>query len=359
MSGTTGGYLGQAVDILGDLIVAGDNQADDAQGAAYVFARTGAAARGPIDKLTAAPNRRQNMDFGGGVALGGDYIVVGAKDAPGGSSYPNSTGATYVFTRTGAAGRSATWFTSANDNQNAQVYATSIATDGKRVIGGAPNVDVFSPEFQQDRGRVYSSTPYVYVSPTGTGTGKVSSSPGGFTDCSSSCEASFLLGDQVTITATPNAGSYFAGWENWTGCTGTAPCTFTVNGSPQIAARFTVGSPPSDTTPPTVTISSGPAAGSTIATSSATFDFSANETSTFTCSYDGAGFTPCTSPGPGLTGSDTRSGLTEAIARLQGQGHRRLQQRLGRADAHVHRRPAGALPTPSSPRPRSPRRPRR
>lgn len=69
-----------------------------------------------------------------------------------------------------------------------------------------------------------------------------------------------------------------------------------------VTATFAV-----DTTPPTTTITSGPAAGSTVTSASVTFGFSANETSTFECSYDGAAYTQCSSPGPGTSGSDTRS----------------------------------------------------
>jgi hypothetical protein len=63
-----------------------------------------------------------------------------------------------------------------------------------------------------------------------------------------------------------------------------------------------------DTTPPDTSITSGPAANSTVASSNVTFGFSSTEgSSTFECSYDGAPFTACTSPGPGTTGSDTRT----------------------------------------------------
>jgi len=52
-----------------------------------------------------------------------------------------------------------------------------------------------------------------------------------------------------------------------------------------------------DTTPPDTTITSGPAEGSTITTTTATFGFGSTEAgSTFTCSLDGAAYTACTSP---------------------------------------------------------------
>ena len=53
-----------------------------------------------------------------------------------------------------------------------------------------------------------------------------------------------------------------------------------------------------DMTPPDTTITSGPAAGSTITTSSATFGFSGTvgDTAALQCSLDGAPFAACTSP---------------------------------------------------------------
>lgn len=71
-----------------------------------------------------------------------------------------------MFTRTGAADRHETWFVSGADHSDGEAYGTSIVTDGKRVIGGAPYVDVSSLSFLQDQGRVYSSTPDLVVATT-------------------------------------------------------------------------------------------------------------------------------------------------------------------------------------------------
>jgi hypothetical protein len=48
---------------------------------------------------------------------------------------------------------------------------------------------------------------------------------------------------------------------------------------------------------PVVSITSGPAEGETLATQSASFEFSANELVTFTCSVDGGAFETCSGPG--------------------------------------------------------------
>lgn len=65
-----------------------------------------------------------------------------------------------------------------------------------------------------------------------------------------------------------------------------------------------------DTTAPAAVIDSGPAAGSTISTNSATFSFSAQEDATFECKLDSAAFSACTSPrstGPLANGAHTFS----------------------------------------------------
>ena len=70
---------------------------------------------------------------------------------------------------------------------------------------------------------------------SGTGTGSVSSSVGGI-ECGSSCSAKFAPGTPVTLTATPQAGSTFAGWSG--ACSGTGPCTVTSTITALVTAVF-------------------------------------------------------------------------------------------------------------------------
>jgi predicted esterase len=74
---------------------------------------------------------------------------------------------------------------------------------------------------------------------SGSGTGRVTSDPGGI-DCGSACEASFAEGTEVTLTAAGAGGSVFAGWSG--ACSGTeSTCRITL-GSPRLAmARFRAG----------------------------------------------------------------------------------------------------------------------
>jgi hypothetical protein len=79
--------------------------------------------------------------------------------------------------------------------------------------------------------------PQLFITRAGTGTGTVTSSPAGI-NCGSACNAAFAFGTSVTLTATPAAGSAFAGWSG-NGCSGTSPtCTLTVISAPTIIATF-------------------------------------------------------------------------------------------------------------------------
>ena len=87
---------------------------------------------------------------------------------------------------------------------------------------------------------------------TGSGSGTVTSSPGGI-NCASDCEQSYNSGTSVTLTALPDTGSTFGGWSGG-GCTGTGSCTVTMDATKNVTAAFiTVHSitPP----PPSVTLS--------------------------------------------------------------------------------------------------------
>ncbi|MDR2689323.1 MAG: hypothetical protein LBB76_06150 [Azoarcus sp.] len=78
------------------------------------------------------------------------------------------------------------------------------------------------------------------VTRLGNGGGKVS---GAGIDCGSVCAAIHSSGNQVTLTATPEAGSYFSGWGG--ACAGISPtCVFDIGTDQDITARFDVGIAP-------------------------------------------------------------------------------------------------------------------
>ncbi len=75
------------------------------------------------------------------------------------------------------------------------------------------------------------------VSKSGTGGGTVTSSPAGI-DCGSDCSETLADGSSVTLTATPAAGSSFAGWSG-SGCSGTSTCTVVMSEARTVTAQFT------------------------------------------------------------------------------------------------------------------------
>ncbi len=125
------------------------------------------------------------------------------------------------------------------------------------------------------------------VAKSGAGSGSVTSSPAGI-DCGSSCSHSFTAGISVTLSATPNSGSTFAGWSGG-GCSGTGTCTVTMNSDQSVAAAF------NDATPPNTTIIRGPPRFTRDATP--TFAFRSSELgSTFRCKRDKGLWAACKSP---------------------------------------------------------------
>ena len=79
---------------------------------------------------------------------------------------------------------------------------------------------------------------YVTLTKSGTGTGTVTSNNGTLS-CGTACTGStgnFACASTLTLTATPAAGSRFAGWSG--DCTGTAPTCTVAAGFPRITATF-------------------------------------------------------------------------------------------------------------------------
>ncbi len=79
------------------------------------------------------------------------------------------------------------------------------------------------------------------VSKPGSGFGSVTSSPAGI-ECGASCAAPFDPGTEVTLNPVASPGSRFTRWSGG-GCTGTGPCTVTVEGLMNVGAIFTGNGP--------------------------------------------------------------------------------------------------------------------
>jgi hypothetical protein len=72
-----------------------------------------------------------------------------------------------------------------------------------------------------------------------TGSGTITSSDGQI-GCGQTCNASYLSGTQVSLTAAPAAGWSFTGWGG--ACSGTGGCTVTMNAATSVSATFTQSS---------------------------------------------------------------------------------------------------------------------
>jgi hypothetical protein len=84
---------------------------------------------------------------------------------------------------------------------------------------------------------MFSNIYNLTVTITGTGNGTVKSSPAGI-NCSSTCFATYNDGAYVTLSASANRGSSFAGWSGG-GCSGTGRCRVKMNADNSVTATFT------------------------------------------------------------------------------------------------------------------------
>ena len=93
----------------------------------------------------------------------------------------------------------------------------------------------------------HSANQTLTVTKAGTGSGTVTSSPAGI-NCGATCSASFAKNTNVTLTATPDAGSSFSSWSG--ACTGSGSCTMRMSSSKSVTANFTACYPTSYTNGP-------------------------------------------------------------------------------------------------------------
>jgi len=100
-------------------------------------------------------------------------------------------------------------------------------TGSASVCNGKPSPCSFSLEKDSTLEAVFvPATRTLTVSKTGSGSGTVTSEPAGVS-CGATCAAKFQQGAKVTLSATPAAGSTFAGWSGG-GCSGTGSCVVVI-----------------------------------------------------------------------------------------------------------------------------------
>ena len=144
------------------------------------------------------------------------------------------------ITCTAGAPTCATYFPSGSSvSLSASPFSGSILTGWSGACSGIGACTVLM-ETQQAVTATFGPAP-VATSPLtvtlgGTGTGVVTSVPGGIS-CPNACTASFNSGSAITLSPTTATGSFFAGWSGG-GCTGNGSCTLTLTTPTSITATF-------------------------------------------------------------------------------------------------------------------------
>src|ERR1700730_10538984 len=137
--GGQGELFGRSVAISGNTAVVGaphDSYYNGTPGIAYVFVRTGRTWL-QQDVLRTNDTGFQGGKFGFNVAISGNTIVVGAQfmDIQHGNGFAQAQGAAYVYVRTGTAWSLQTRLT-ADDRQPLQFFGRAVAISGDTIIVG-------------------------------------------------------------------------------------------------------------------------------------------------------------------------------------------------------------------------------
>ena len=140
-------FFGQSVAIDGDRVVVGATNQGNIAGSAHVFTRYGSV--WIEDQLVASDGFAGNS-FGFDVAVSGDRVVVGARNAVNDGSSLN--GAAYIFSLTGS-GWAQKKLVSPGEPYDS--FGGAVAIDGNTVVIGAPDADV--------GGKINQGAAYVFV----------------------------------------------------------------------------------------------------------------------------------------------------------------------------------------------------
>ncbi len=126
--GAVNDFFGYSVSVSGNTVVVGAIGNNNSTGAAYVFVRSGIAWTQQAE-LAASDGFRYDV-FGASVSVNGDTMVAGAPDRN------IATGAAYVFVRSGSAWTQQAELT-ASDGAPVDMLGTSVSVSGNTLVAGA------------------------------------------------------------------------------------------------------------------------------------------------------------------------------------------------------------------------------
>jgi hypothetical protein len=139
--GASGDFYGYAVSIYGDYAVVSAHFDDDGAantGSAYIYHRTGVNTWDGGTKIHATDPQAGDA-FGYSVAMGKDYVVIGAHYEDGGTGNPaTDAGAAYIFRRTGDNTWDAGTKIMAPNATAGSYFGRSVAISGSYVVVGKP-----------------------------------------------------------------------------------------------------------------------------------------------------------------------------------------------------------------------------
>ena len=164
-----------------------------------------------------------------GPGNGGNPYCIGDNTAP------TTTFHTYSFTMNGANVFLDDCSTNATDEQVAQLLGSLQAIQFPAEDG--PNTsETTTVDNVILTGGSAPVEHTLMVTKNGTGAGTVTSNPIGI-DCGATCSNAFFASRNVTLTATPAAGSEFTGWSG-SGCSGTGTCQVAMSADRPVTATF-------------------------------------------------------------------------------------------------------------------------
>jgi hypothetical protein len=141
----TGDYFGSSVAVSGNTIVVGATQGPGEGGKAYVFTDTASGWHESAElKGSDSSGGFPGDGFGGSVGISEQTVVVGAR------AHSSSTGAAYVFSKTGRGWRQVAELKGPSGGKSAAYFGSGVGIDGNTIVVGAPGqaqsgrVDVFA-----------------------------------------------------------------------------------------------------------------------------------------------------------------------------------------------------------------------